>query len=62
MEPDATAQMLDLLHAGLANCHEVTLSRPQRKLLLTKLLLFYELHVPGFSGVNTPEILELVLG
>lgn len=62
LEPDATAQMLALFNANLENCHEVVLSRSERKLLLTKLLQFYEFHVEGFTGVNTPDILEMVMG
>jgi DNA repair protein RecO (recombination protein O) len=62
MEPEATAQMLALFHSTLENCHEVALSRAERKLMLNKLLQFYEFHVPGFSGVNTPDILEMVMG
>jgi DNA repair protein RecO (recombination protein O) len=62
MEPDTTAQMVALLIAPLEQCHEIVLSRGERKVLLHKLLQFYELHVPGFSGANTPEILEMVMG
>lgn len=62
LEPDAAAQMLALFNTPLENCHEIALTRVERKLLLHKLLEFYELHVPGFSDVNTPDILEMVMG
>jgi DNA repair protein RecO (recombination protein O) len=62
LESEATAQMLALFRSDLENCHEIALTRPERKLLLSKLLQFYEFHVEGFNGVNTPEILEMVLG
>lgn len=62
LEPDATAQMLALFRAKLEDCHEVALTRAERKYLLNKLLQFYEFHVPGFSGANTPDILEMVMG
>jgi DNA repair protein RecO (recombination protein O) len=62
LDPEATQQMLELLALPVQSCHELPLSRSERKLLLNKLLMFYELHVPGFSGVNTPEILELIWG
>jgi DNA repair protein RecO (recombination protein O) len=62
LEPDATAQMLALFHAKLEDCHEIIITRAERKTLLNKLLQFYELHVPGFTGANTPEILEMVMG
>lgn len=61
LEPEQTAQMLALLHSPLEHCHEIPLSRAERKSLLQKLLQFYQLHVPGFSEINTPEILEMVM-
>lgn len=61
LEPEQTRQMLDLLHCPAERCHEVRLDRPQRKALLQKLLEFYQFHVPGFTGVNTPEILDMVM-
>lgn len=62
LDPEQTAQMLAFLHTPLENCHEIHLSRTERKTLLTKMLQFYELHLPGFSGANTPDILEMVMG
>lgn len=62
LESAATEQMLALLHAPLDHCHEVAITRPERKHLLESLLKFYALHVPNFSDIHTPEILELVLG
>jgi DNA repair protein RecO (recombination protein O) len=32
-----------------------------RKTLLTKLLLYYQLHVPGFDEIHTPAVLEMVM-
>lgn len=61
MEPEQTAQMIALLHSPLELCHEIPLSRAERKALLSKLLQFYQLHLPGFSEVHTPDILELVM-
>lgn len=61
MEPEQTAQMIALLHSPLELCHEIPLSRAERKTLLSKLLQFYQLHLPGFSEVHTPDILELVM-
>jgi DNA repair protein RecO (recombination protein O) len=43
-------------------CHQLKLSQKERKDLLLGLLRFYQLHVPGFEGVNTPEVLNMVLG
>lgn len=61
LEPEQTAQMLALLKSPLELCHEIPLSRAERKALLQKFLQFYQLHLPGFSEVNTPEILEMVM-
>ena len=61
LEPAGVNKMLELMGTPLEHCHEIVLSRGERKTLLGKLLHFYELHVPGFSGVNTPDILEMVM-
>lgn len=61
LEPEQTIQMLAILESPLELVHEISLSRPQRKALLTKLLQFYQLHLPNFKEVNTPEILEMVM-
>lgn len=61
LEPEQTAQLIALLHTPLERCHEVILNRAERKSLLQKLLQFYQLHVPGFSEINTPEVLEMVM-
>lgn len=61
LEPEQSRQMLALLASPLETVHEVPLSRPQRKALLHKLLQFYQLQMPTFKEVNTPEILEMVM-
>lgn len=61
LEPEATQHLLALLDIPLEQCHEIVLNRDERKHLLNNLLRFYQLHVPGFSDINTPEILEMVL-
>lgn len=61
LEPQQAMPLLDLLHTPLEQCHEIALTRPERKALLQGLLQFYQLHVPGFVEVNTPDILEMVL-
>jgi len=61
LEPQQAMPLLDLLHTPLEQCHKIALTRSERKALLHGLLQFYQLHVPGFEGVNTPEILEMVL-
>ena len=61
LEPVQTQQILDLLEAPLEQCHTVVLTRPERKALLKQLLQFYHLHVTGFTEINTPDVLEMVM-
>ncbi len=55
-----TRHLLHLLQVPLEECHTVPLDRTERKSLLGSLLQFYQLHVTGFSEINTPDVLELV--
>ena len=61
LEPDQSRQMLALLESPLEMVHEIELNRPQRKALLNKILQFYQLHLPAFKEINTPQILEMVM-
>jgi DNA repair protein RecO (recombination protein O) len=61
LEPDEAGQLLALLDTPLERSHEVALTRAQRKALLGNLLKFFQLHLPNFEGINTPEILEMVM-
>jgi len=61
LEPEQTAQLIALLNVPLERCHEILLDRAERKSLLQKLLQFYQLHVPGFSEIHTPDVLEMVM-
>lgn len=61
MEPEQARQMLALLESPLELVHEIQLSRQERKTLLGKILQFYQLHLPNFKDVNTPEVLEMVM-
>lgn len=61
LQPEQAMPLLDLLNSPLAQCHEVALSRSERKALLRGLLQFYQLHVPGFTEINTPAVLEMVM-
>jgi hypothetical protein len=45
----------------LESAHELPINRAERKALLGKLLQYYQLHLPGFKEVHTPEILEMVM-
>lgn len=62
LDPVQARQMLALLESPLETVHEIPLSRAERKALLAKLLLFYQLHLPNFKEVHTPDILEMVVG
>lgn len=55
-----TCQMLNLMEVSLEECHNLPLTRTDRKQLLDKLLLFFQLHVPNFGTLNTTEVLETV--
>lgn len=61
LDPDDAARVLELLDAPLEEAHLVSLNRSERKSLLQRLLQFFQLHVPGFSEINTPDILDLVM-
>lgn len=61
MEQEDTARMLYLLSVPIEQCHELKMSRQNRKMMLHHLLRFYQLHVPGFADIHTPEVLEVVL-
>lgn len=60
LHPAETRHLLHLLRVSLEECHTVPLDRAERKSLLSGLLQFYQLHVTGFSEINTPDVLELV--
>ncbi len=61
LRTDQALQMHALLQCSVEECHTITMTRPERKALLQKLLQFYEVHVPGFSDVHTPDVLEMVM-
>lgn len=61
LEPQQAMPLLSLLHAPLEHCPDIPLTRPERKALLRGLLQFYQLHMPGFVDIHTPDILEMVL-
>jgi DNA repair protein RecO (recombination protein O) len=60
--PELTVAMLELIRHDLATQHEVVLTRRQRQHLLEHLLVFYQLHMPNFKDIHTPEVLEAVWG
>jgi DNA repair protein RecO (recombination protein O) len=60
MEPECTQHLLWFLETTLEECHQMVFAPDARKALLKQLLKFYQLHIPAFGEVHTPEILEMV--
>lgn len=50
-----------LCGANLEQLEELRLNNETRRILLNHILLFYQLHVPGFKGMHSHEILKVVL-
>ncbi len=57
-----SARLCTLLECPLTRCHEVSMSRADRRSLLQGMLNFYRSRLPAFYTIHTPEILEMVLG
>lgn len=47
--------------ADFSHCHEIKLDRATRKLMLTRLLDYFRLHIDNFPQINAHSILEEVL-
>jgi DNA repair protein RecO (recombination protein O) len=56
-----TERVLALLDMPVEEAHSLEIPRAERKILMQRLLLYFQLHLPGFEGVNTPEVLDSVL-
>ncbi len=56
-----TVRVLTLLEMPVEAAHTLDIPRAERKILLKRLLLYFQLHLPGFDGVNTPDVLDSVL-
>ncbi|MCS6928342.1 MAG: DNA repair protein RecO [Saprospiraceae bacterium] len=61
LDVQVSTHMQQLLHYPLQRCHELNISKLERRTLLDGLLLFYRLRIPGFHTVHTPAILDMVL-
>ncbi len=56
------SELLDqLLEYPPGRAYQVQMTREERQALLRELLTFYRLHIEGFPGLNTYEILETVM-
>lgn len=57
------AKLLDeLLHCDISVCHEVKMSKEDRKYLLSELVKYYKLHVESLTELNAYAVLEVVFG
>ena len=61
VEPPYTALWNTILNSNFDNLHNLYIPGTDRKVLLEKVLLYYQLHVEGFGQVKSHEILEEVL-
>ncbi len=60
VEPEDAVWLSRMLACAAERCHELSIPRATRKRLQQRLLQFYQFHVPGFDGLNTPDVLDLV--
>lgn len=56
-----SALMYEMLHHTIQNCHELALSRSERRQLLHGLLEYYHLHIDSMGTIHSHQILQEVL-
>jgi DNA repair protein RecO (recombination protein O) len=61
IEPPFTALWIAILKSNFDNLDKLHISGPARKLLLEKIITYYQLHIEGFGEVKSVEVLEEVL-
>jgi len=61
IEPPFTGLWINILNSNFDNLQNLHISGPDRKALLEKILLYYQLHIEGFGKVKSHEVLEEVL-
>ncbi len=49
------------LHTSVEDCHNIKMSRAERKSLLENMITYYKLHLENFKDLNTHSILERIL-
>jgi hypothetical protein len=52
----------ELMDTSMEASHELALTRPARRALIVGIQDFFKMHVEGFSGLQSHEVLEEVLG
>ncbi len=62
IEPPLTGSWINILNSNFDNLQNLHISPAERKVLLDKILMYYQLHVEGFGQVRSHEVLEEVLG
>ncbi|MFT4663324.1 MAG: DNA repair protein RecO (recombination protein O) [Polaribacter sp.] len=62
LQPHFAALLDELLHCDISECHEVKMSKEDRKFLLRELVKYYKLHVEGLTALNALSVLEVVFG
>ncbi len=61
VEPPFTALWISILNSNFDNLETLRISGTDRKILLEKILVYYQLHVEGFGQLRSHEVLEEVL-
>ncbi len=62
LQPHFAALLDELLHCDISKCHEVKMSKEDRKFLLKELVKYYKLHIEGLTELNALSVLEVVFG
>lgn len=62
LSPHFSKKASQLLKSAKAECHNISLSRDERKYLLNQLLNFYRLHIEHLPVVHSHQVLEEVMG
>lgn len=61
IEPPLTAVWINILNSNFDDLQNLQISSANRRVLLEKILTYYQLHVEGFGKVKSHEVLEEVL-
>jgi DNA repair protein RecO (recombination protein O) len=62
MDWETSALFAKLLEASSDSQSHLVVTLRDRNLMLEKILAYYKLHLPGFPGLQSPQVLHTVLG
>lgn len=62
LSPPHTRNFYNLLQCGFENAAQLKLSNDERRLLLSRILEYYALHIESFGNIRSQGVLEEVLG